>query len=383
VTTLTDSTIHAEPHRLQLANDTQPLTMVKTSLWTKLVRSHRAERLAMTRQVGMMLGAGTPVVPALGAAAAQTTHPVWRALLLQIRQDVEGGATLAAALGKHRYFFDPVYRAMVAAGEATAQLPAMFVELSVFIRRQQQVRNRLIGAMIYPCLLLLLSIGVSIGLLIGVLPRFTGLFAALGRDLPASTRALMNLSDWVLHYGWMAGLGVAGGVIGLIMYVRTAVGWSLVCRLALRMPGVGLVVRRLTVARLTRLLGLLLTSRVPLLETIDLTTEAMRHPAFRDFLAYLRQAVSDGAPMGPVFRDSHLVPPAVAQVVETGETSGDVGGGLTYVAQALDEDNNELIAVLSRMVEPAILLLLGLVVGGVAFSLFLPLFDIATAASGG
>lgn len=383
MTTLTESTAHADHRRLQLPHEAAPLSMAQTSWWVKLVRSHRAERLAMTRQMAMMLGAGTPVVPSLSAAAAQTAHPVWRALLLQLREDVEGGASLAAALGRRPHFFDAVYRAMIAAGETTARLPEMFAQLAVFIRRQQQVRNRLIGAMVYPCVLLVLSIAVSVGLLVGVLPRFTGLFSSLGRELPPTTRALMALSDWLIHYGWMAGVAAVGALVGLIGYLRTPMGWDLVCRLALRLPGVGIVVRRLTVARLTRLFGLLLNSHVPLLEAIGLTSAGMGHTAFRQLLARLSRAVSDGAPMAPVFRRSSLVPPAVAQVVETGEAAGDVGGGLTYVAECLDEDNAELIAVLSRMVEPAILLLLGLVVGGVAFSLFLPLFDIATAAAGG
>ncbi len=383
MTTLTDSTTHPEVGHLRVAGDTALVATAKISWWVRLVHSHRAERLAMTRQMAMMLGAGTPVVPGLGAAAAQTAHPAWRALLLRIREDVEGGASLCGALTRHPQHFDPVYLAMIAAGESTARLPEMFGQLAQFIRRQQQVRNRLVGAMIYPCLLLLLSIGVSVGLLLGVLPRFTGLFSALGRELPPSTRALMTVSDWLLHYGWILALSVVAGVAGLIWYVRSPAGWELACRACLKLPGVGIVVRRLTAARLMRLLGLLMTSRVPLLEAITLTSRATRHPAFRDLLARLAQAVSDGAPMASVFRRSNLVTPAVAQVVETGEASGDVGGGLNYVAECMDEDNTELIAVLSRLLEPAVLLFLGLIVGGVAFSLFLPLFDIATAAAGG
>ena len=354
---------------------------IKRKLLSVLGQNHR-QLVLFSRQMAMLTGVGTGVVPALDALHRQTDNPTWREALKRIHGDVEKGTPLAAALQQEPELFNEVFSSMVAAGEATASLPAMFDRLSALATQQWQVRNRVLGAAVYPMVLVTISTAVILMLVLFVIPRFAGLFETLHVDIPASTAQLLNLSQFLTAHGVWTGSGMAVIIITAALLLRTqtareAFGW-----LSIRLPVLGKLVRSLILARLCRLLGLMVQAHVPLLESVELTLRATRHREYRDLMNRVRDAVTEGHPMAVALGESHLVPPAVTQGVSAGEQSGNLAEALIFVANWMDEENNQLVTSLSKIFEPLVLIFMGFVVGGVAISLFMPLFDMATAAAG-
>lgn len=345
-------------------------------------KASQKDLVLFTRQMSMLLGAGTGVVPALFALETEMRGPVWRSALPAVREEVEQGAPLSAAMGHCPHLFDGVFRSIVAAGEATATLPDMFARLAALARQQHEVRNRVTAALTYPAVLCVVSMAVA-GVLMGfVLPRFAGLFSSLRVELPATTVFMMNLSNFLRDH-WVEVSAAAGvALVGLTIYVRTAAGVNLFRRILLSAPGIRSVVRMLVLARICRMLGLMVQARVPLIDAITLTSEGTGYPTYRELLLRAKENVSRGESMAQALAHPGLVPTAVVQAVAAGEQSGKLGDALSFIADCYDEDNRHRIALVSRVIEPVILVFLGLVVGTVAVSLFIPLFDLATAAGG-
>ena len=352
--------------------------------WLDLSFLQRTGHLVMfTQQMTMLLGAGSGVVPSLSAIERQLRHSKWRAVIGNVKTDVEGGATLADALARHPKDFDSVMVSMVAAGESSGTLGDMFGRLARMIRRTASIRNQLIGASIYPILLLFLAGSVVSAMLGFVLPRFAMLFTTLHVDLPASTAALLALGAW-LENNWPYVLGsVVTAGVGLVTWQRSASGKETRDRLLVGLPGVGMVTRRIIVARIIRIWGLLLESKVPLLEAMKLSRGATQNTVFQKLFDALEKAITEGRSMVSVLEQSPLIMPSLVEGIQTGEQSGRMSIALSFLADQMEAENEQLINSLMRIIEPVILLAMGVVVGGIAMSLFLPLFDIASAASGG
>ena len=342
----------------------------------------RREMMLFTRQMSMLMGVGTGVVPALAAITKQARNERWKEGLEAVRVEVEEGAPLAQALTTRRRLFNPVFCSMVAAGEATATLPAMFTRLFELARQQYEVRNRVIGAVSYPVVLMGICFAVTMLIIGFVLPRFTVLFETLSVELPASTAQLIKLSGYVTSY-WPYLLGMlALGLTGLVILLRSEQGRLALDQVLLRVPGVGGLIKSLIMARICRLLGLMIDARVPLLEAVDLAAASTPNTQFKALLHRVRQTVTDGLPIAAGLEGSPLVSPGMLQAIATGEEGGNVAPALLFVADCLDEDNTTRIGSLAKLLEPIILVFMGLVVGGVAISLFMPLFDMASAAVG-
>lgn len=345
-------------------------------------KASQRDVVQFTRQMSMLLGAGTGIVPALVALETEMRAPIWQDALPSVREDVEQGSSLSAAMSQCPHLFDAVFRSIVAAGEATATLPDMFARLAMLARQQLEVRNRVKAALTYPAVLCVISMCVA-GVLLGfVLPRFAGLFATLRVDLPATTVILLNISSFVRAHWIEAAVIVGVLLIAVTIYVRTGAGVAYFRRMLLVVPGVRSVVRMLILARMCRMLGLMVQARVPLIDAITLTTDATGFPSYRELLVRARENVSRGESMAQALADPQLVPTAIVQAVAAGEQSGKLGDALSFIADCYDEDNRHRVAMISRLIEPVILVFLGLVVGTVAISLFIPLFDLATAAGG-
>ncbi len=343
---------------------------------------HTRNLVMFTQQMAMLLGAGAGVVPALATVERQCKN-TWRALIGAIRGDVESGLTLAESMNRFPRHFDGVIRSMVAAGESAGTLPEMFSRLARMTRQQATVRNHVIGASIYPALLLFVAIGV-IGTMLGfVLPRFTTLFTTLQVDLPTSTARLIALGDW-LRDNWMLLLiSIVAGVTLLVGWLRTPKGRVARDELLVSLPAVGTVVRRVTATRIIRIWGHLLESKIPMLEALRLSRDSTSNTVFRQLFDEVESSVTEGQSIVPILENSPLLTPAIVAGIHTGEQSGQMPGALLFLAEHMEVENDQLIASLVRITEPAILLCMGVVVGSIAISLFLPLFDIASAAGGG
>ncbi len=335
--------------------------------------------MLFTRQLKMLLTAGSAVVPALEAIEQQTSKPAMRRVVQQIREHVEKGGNLSDAFREHPDIFKPAYCSMVAAGEAAGALPAAFDRLAELTHRQQQARKMLIGALTYPAILTILCVNVAAVMLGFVVPRFRGLFEALNADLPATTQFMFELSDQ-LHAHWPYVLGgFAGLLAGLIFVLRLERTQRWLGRTMLRAPVVGRLIARLQLGRLLTVWTAMLRCHVPLLETIQISRSVTRSPNVADLLDAIEEAVSSGGHVSDALQQAGWVEPIIVAAIRTGENNGQLTESVEFVADWLEEDNAHLVRSAVRLAEPALLAVMGALVAFVALSLFLPLFDLATA----
>jgi len=343
----------------------------------------RLRHLAMfTRQLHVLVATGTPMVDALGALERQAREPRWRAVIADLKLRVEEGAPLSDAMAAHPDWFDTICRSLVAAGESGGNFDQMLERLSTLSRKQLHVRNTVAGALVYPALLLVISGAVLTGMLVFVMPRFAGLFTTLDMPLPASTQAMMAVSTAVRSYWWAMLIGVIAAGAGAGWWLGTPAGRLWMDTRALRIPKLGAVVRSFTTARITRMLGVLVENHVPLLEALELTEEVAGNAHYRALVRRSIESVERGDPVSAAFNDPALVSPSVYEAMRSGEATGQLGPLLLNMSDFLDEENEVVLRSLTSILEPAILVVLGVLVGAVALSMFLPLFDMTAQAGG-
>lgn len=329
-----------------------------------------------TRQLYVLVISGMPLVQAIAALERQSKDEQWAGVLHDVRSNLESGSGLAEAMETQPHYFDSVYRSLIAAGESGGQLEVMLKRLASLMAQQLKTRRAIVGAMIYPTLLIIIAMGALSAMLIVVLPRFAGLFETLDVPLPPTTQWLVALSEIVRGYWWLIiGLAAAGGG-GLTFALRTEGGKRKRDAVALRTPKLGLIIRDFATERIARLLGVLISSNVSVLEAMALVRQAMRNVYYVELLEAAEQAVGRGEPISSVLADANLINPSVYEAVRSGEQSGQVGSLLVDIADFLDDENQTAIRSLTNILEPVILIVLGLIIGFVAVSLFLPLFDL-------
>jgi len=336
-----------------------------------------------TRQLQVMITTGTPIVQALSALQRQTDNAVWRETIEKLSSRVEEGVALSEAMKEHPQRFDAIYCNLVAAGEVSGKLPMMLERLTDLTRKQMQTRNTVIGALVYPSLLIVVAISVLCLMLTMVLPRFGDLFVTLDLPLPPTTMALMYLSGILTSYWWMILIGLAVVGFGLRYWVKTEHGKQTIFTMMLRLPMLGKVTRSFATARIARLLGVLMDSHLPLLEVLDLIRDGTANVHYNKLLDNAKEAVTRGEPISTTFTSSDLITPSVAEAIKSGEASGKVATSLLVMSDMIDEENEVLIKSLTGVLEPLILLGMGVLVGFMALSIFLPLFDLTAMSAGG
>ncbi len=339
----------------------------------------RLRALAMvTRQMSLLIATGTTVVDALAAVERQVKDQKVRQTISAVRSRVEEGASLSEAMGAHPELFDTVSCSLIHAGETGGGMEGMLERLAGLARQQEKLVSSVIGSMVYPLLLIVVSVSVIVLMMTFVLPRFTEMFEALDAPLPATTQLLMTVSDFMRTY-WM-GIIPAIGIGGFVAWraIGTDKGRERAEKVLLRMPGIGKIVISLVVARMVRLLGVLIEARVPLLEALELTRASVQSRHFCALLEGAAERVSQGETLSSAFEGDALVPVSVSESIGNGEKSGRLGNVMSSLAEFMDEDNEVVVRSLSSIVEPVILVVLGVVVGFVAISMFLPLFDLTS-----
>ena len=349
-------------------------------MWT----GRKLKNLAMfTRQMSVLVSSGTPVVQALNALERQSKDAAWRQVVAGVRDRVEQGSTLAHAMEDFPDVFDPVCRSLIAAGESSGSFDKMLDRLASLTRKQKQTRSAIIGALIYPTLLIVVAAAVLGLMMLFVLPRFAVLFESLDVALPPTTQMLMTGSDAVKAYWWAMLLGLGGAGYALWLWSKSEAGSRRLDGLLLAVPLLGGMVKGFAVARITRVLGVLVTGRVPLLEALSLARQTCGNSRFVDLVARAEEAVTRGGSMSAAFSSGNLVSPSLCEAIKSGESSGQMGPLLLNIADFQDEENETVVKSLTSILEPLILVALGAVVGFVALSMFLPLFDLTSAAGGG
>jgi type II secretory pathway component PulF len=336
-----------------------------------------------SRQLGVLMSSGTQLVDALRALERQARPGPWREVIASLRVRVEEGASLSDAMAAHSDYFDVIVRSLVGAGESSGHLLEMFDRLAVLKQKQLRVRNSVVGALIYPCLLLSLGLNIFVGLLLFVIPRFAGLFQMLAVPLPATTRVLVVISEIFRGYWWLIGPLVIGAVVALVVYLRTPRGRQFRDTAVLRLPYLGRIARSFSTARIVSLLSVLLQAHLPVLEALRLVRQAAGNTRYQDLIVKAEDYVSRGEPMSTAFADSTLIDPAVHEAIRSGEESGEIDKMLVNIATFLDEENEVIVRSLTSIMEPVILIVMGLLVGLIAVCMFLPLFDLTAMTQGG
>lgn len=350
---------------------------------TKVGRKVPPKILAIfTRQFSVMIDAGLPLVQCLEALAQQQENKVFAGVLQAVRTEVEGGSTLAYAMSQHPKVFDSLYTNMIAAGEAGGILDTILQRLSSYIEKAVKLKRAVQSAMVYPVAVLTIAVGVIILILWKVVPIFINLFASLDAGLPLPTRIVIALSNFVGRYIIFMVPAVVALGYGFRRYYQTPAGRMTVDRLMLKVPVLGSVLRKIAVARFSRTLSTLITSGVPILEGLAITARTAGNAVIEKAIMETRTSIEQGKTIAEPLRESGVFPTMVVQMVAVGEQTGALDNMLTKVAEFFEDEVDAAVADLLTAIEPIMILVLGVIVGGIVISMYLPLFSLISKLSG-
>jgi type IV pilus assembly protein PilC len=329
-----------------------------------------------TRQFSVMIDAGLPLVQCLDILGRQEAHKGFAGVILKTREDVEGGAALAEAMRRHPKTFDALYTNMVAAGEAGGILDTILKRLAVYIEKNVRLKSQVKSAMIYPVAVMVIAAAVVFVILWKVIPTFAALFAGLGAQLPLPTRVVIWLSNSLVLYMPVLIIGAGVGSFLLRQYYQTYRGRRVIDGLLLRAPVLGMILRKVAVARFCRTLSTLLSSGVPILDGLDITGKTAGNAIIEDAIMSTRQSIERGETVSAPLAATKVFPPMVTQMINVGETTGALDMMLSKIADFYEEEVDTAVAGLLTLLEPIMIAFLGVVVGGIVISMYLPIFDL-------
>jgi type IV pilus assembly protein PilC len=337
-----------------------------------------AKELAVfTRQFSVMIDAGLPLVQCLEILASQQENKTFQKVLTATRSQVEGGATLSASMRSAPKVFDGLYVNMVEAGETGGILDTILQRLSGYIEKNVKLQRAVKSAMVYPVGVLTIAGGVIVLLLWKVVPIFATLFAGLGATLPLPTRIVIQMSNIVgSYFGLMAIVVLGMGMFGLKLWYGTPSGRYIIDSIILKLPILGMLMRKIAVARFTRTLGTLISSGVPILEGLDITARTAGNAVVEKALFAVRRSLEEGKTLTEPLKDSGVFPGMVTQMIAVGEQTGAMDAMLSKIADFYEEEVDAAVKDLLTALEPIMIVFLGVVVGGVVISMYLPLFTL-------
>ncbi len=341
------------------------------------------ELAVFTRQFSVMIDAGLPLVQCLEILAGQQENRIFQKMLTGVRASVEGGATLSHSMKQYEKVFDPLYSNMVEAGETGGILDTILQRLASYIEKNVKLKRAVKSAMIYPVSVLLIAGGVITLLLWKVVPIFVTLFNGLDVDLPLPTRIVIGLSNFVGSvYGLLVFVFFFGSVIAVKFWYGTPQGRFAIDRLMLKIPILGPVLRKIAVARFTRTLGTLISSGVPILEGLDITARTSGNAVVEKAIMQTRKAVEAGRSLVEPLKETDVFPGMVTQMIGVGEQTGAMDAMLQKIADFYEDEVDAAVKDLLTAIEPIMIVFLGIVVGGVVISMYLPLFSLIGKLSG-
>ncbi|HEX7153404.1 MAG TPA: type II secretion system F family protein [Thermoanaerobaculia bacterium] len=327
-----------------------------------------------TRQFSVMIDAGLPLVQCLEILAAQQDHKVFKRTLIQIRQDVESGSNLADAMKKHPKVFNDLYTNMVAAGEAGGILDTILQRLATYIEKAVKLNSQVKSAMIYPVAVISIAVIVVAVILWKVIPVFASLFQGLGAELPMPTRIVIAMSNFIGDYWWlMGGLGFVT-VFSLRKYHETYRGKRVLDGIMLRAPILGMLLRKIAVARFCRTLSTLTASGVPILDGLSITARTAGNSVVEDAIMATRKSVEEGKTISEPLGDTEVFPPMVVQMIAVGEQTGALDTMLSKIADFYEDEVDTAVAGLMKLLEPLLIAFLGVAIGGIVIAMYMPMF---------
>jgi type IV pilus assembly protein PilC len=332
-----------------------------------------------TRQFATMISAGLPLVQALDILAKQTENKTLVSIVRQVLFDVESGNTVADALGKHPRAFSSLYVNMVAAGEAGGVLDTILNRLATFLEKTEALIRKVKGAMIYPTVIALVAVVAVVIMLLFVIPTFENMFASVNLTLPLPTRIVIGLSQLLQSYWWAMGGSIAVAVVALKRYYATPDGKLAIDKFMLRVPVIGDVLRKSAVSRFTRTLGTLISSGVSILEGLEITARTAGNRVVQDSIMASRASIAGGDTISAPLAKSGVFPPMVTSMIAVGESTGNLDEMLQKIADFYDDEVDVAVSGLLALLEPAMIVFLGVAVGGMIMAMYLPIFDMVNA----
>ena len=343
----------------------------------KLGKKVNAKNLAVfVRQFSVMIDAGLPLVQCLEILGNQEEDKNFAETILATRGDVESGASLADAMKKHPKSFDPLFTNMIAAGEAGGILDTILKRLATYIEKSVKLKGQVKSAMIYPVAVVVIAVVVVGVILWKVIPTFASLFAGLGAELPLPTRIVIALSDFLVAFMPFIIVGIGAAGYGFKTYYGTASGRRQIDAITLKLPVLGLLMRKIAVARFCRTLSTLLSSGVPILDGLDITARTAGNAIIEAAIQETRTSIERGETISAPLKQTGVFPPMVTQMISVGETTGALDTMLSKIADFYEDEVDTAVAGLLTLLEPIMIAFLGGAVGGIVIAMYLPIFDL-------
>lgn len=358
-----------------------PLKVKKkaTSLFATKKKITPGDIAVFARQLSTMMDAGVPLVQAFDIVGKGHNNPSMQDLLLAIKADVEGGTALAEALAKHPLYFDDLFCNLVRAGEAAGVLENLLDKIATYKEKTESIKGKIKKALFYPAAVIIVAILVTVLIMLFVIPQFESLFSSFGGDLPAFTKMVIAISQWMTSYWWLLLAGLFGAVyIFGYSYKRSRKMRQQLDKALLQFPIIGTIIHKATIARFSRTLATMFAAGVPLVEALESVAGATGNIIYSDAVMRMREDIATGQSLQLTMKQQKLFPHMVIQMVAIGEESGSLDHMLSKVADFYEEEVDNAVDALSSLMEPLIMVVIGTLVGGLVVAMYLPIFKMAS-----
>ena len=339
------------------------------------------ELAIFTRQFSVMLDAGLPLVQCLDILGQQQDNPYFAKVISRTREDVEAGSTLADAMSRHPKVFEQLFVNMVEAGETGGILDIILQRLSTFLEKLVKLKSDVKSALVYPVAVIAISIIVISVIMIFVIPSFKSIFESLvgpGEGLPWLTEMVVQLSSFMASFWWLIAIVLGLAFYGLRTYYKTAKGKKVLDGLSLKIPIIGEILRKIAISRFSRTLGTLLSSGVPILESLDITARTSGNVVVEEAILKVRVAIEQGETFLEPLKQAKIFPPMVCQMIGAGEMTGAIDQMLQKIADFYEEEVDVAVNNLTALMEPLVIVVLGTIIGGLVVSMYLPIFQLGS-----
>jgi len=331
-----------------------------------------------SRQLSTMINAGVPVVQGLSIIGEQIENPAFKEVINKVRDDIEAGSSIADAMAKFPESFSTLYVNMIRAGELGGVLDVILERLSSYLESSEKLKGKVKSAMVYPAVILTFAIGISVFLLVVVIPTFQNIFSSFGAELPLPTRVMISLSNILRRYIAFVILVPIALVVGTRQFYKTEFGRAKIDSFLLKLPLFGVLIRKVSIAKFTRTFGVLIKSGVPILQAMETVAKTSGNWVVEDAVLKARESIREGERITDPLASCGVFPPMVVQMIRVGEETGNLDTMLSKIADFYDQEVDVAVTSLASMIEPIIIVFMGLLVGSIVIAMFLPMFQLSS-----
>ena len=331
-----------------------------------------------SRQLSTMISAGVPIAQGLSIMAEQIENPAFKKIVEKVRDDIEAGSSIADAMAKHPHAFNSLYVNMIRAGELGGVLDIILERLSSYLESSEKLKGKVKSAMVYPAVVLTFAIGISIFLLTVVIPTFQNIFSSFGAELPLPTKIMIGVSNF-LRSNILFVIGIPVVLfVGIKQFYKTEFGRAKIDTFLLKLPMFGILFKKVAIAKFTRTFGVLIKSGVPILQAMETVARTSGNWVIEDAVLKARESIREGERITEPLASCGVFPPMVIQMIRVGEETGNLDAMLTKIADFYDQEVDVAVASLASMIEPIVIVFMGLLVGSIVISMFLPMFQLSS-----